>query len=100
MQYRLRTLLIVMAIGPPLLAWFCKPVLEWFDSPSREQLRSIVQTIPPDPDIYNPFSDKGYIPLRDEDMGRWEDFNPSDWILPDGSSQVSLPATTSPPVPE
>jgi len=28
MRYRLRTLLILLAVGPPFLAWWCWPAIE------------------------------------------------------------------------
>jgi hypothetical protein len=33
MRYRLRTLLIVLALGPPVLAWLVPILVEWFRPP-------------------------------------------------------------------
>ena len=40
MRYRLRTLLIVLTLGPPVLAWIY-PMLEWFRRPRDDSLHNI-----------------------------------------------------------
>jgi len=42
MQYRLRTLLIVLALGPPLLAWGVPALVEWL-RPDEQERRLIIQ---------------------------------------------------------
>ena len=44
MQYRLRTLLILMAIGPPMLAWSW---FGWLDYREHQRRDSLMMTITP-----------------------------------------------------
>ena len=38
MRFRLRTLLIVLALGPPLLVWAVPPVIAWIREPPTPML--------------------------------------------------------------
>jgi len=78
MRYRLRTLLIVLALGPPTLAWWGSPVLEWLRSPTVDQPQAQVQWIPPEPGIFIPMSAAAAAQLDGEP--HMDGFNPSDWI--------------------
>ena len=41
-RYKLRTLLILLAIGPPLVGWLALPVIQWFTT-SRDPLNPLIQ---------------------------------------------------------
>jgi len=41
MRYRLRTLLIVLALGPPMLAWWGWPIIDRIIHPPQIRLESV-----------------------------------------------------------
>jgi hypothetical protein len=46
-RFRLRTLLIVLALGPPVLAWLCWPVVRRIMHPPPERIQGNMTVIGP-----------------------------------------------------